>query len=275
MIRSPTLVAQPPSLTLASSPLPPPLLRLFCHSSSKMDSDGEERAELLLNDEDRVLASGAPLSSRKTPIYLTFWWRFVHWFGFFLGGTTFIGGTACYYYPSWSAGGDVAGWLYVLGSCGFLTVDVMEFFTFVEDRWLRANIAMSMIGSAFYVIGSAGFIPAIYSETDRIGVLGFILGSAFIGCSQLWKTHRIGSSGAARRFSIANLFSSTDNFTQCGVEFDAGLGGWFFFIGTLMFNHGPLEGNFYHTILNIWMAGSVFFTLGSLFLGFRHFVMGV
>ena len=42
-----------------------------------------------------------------------------------------------------------------------------------------------------------------------------------------------------------------------------------------MYDHGPLDGSFYNYILNMWVAGSVFFTLGSLFLGFRHCVMGV
>ena len=115
-----------------------------------------------------------------------------HFLAFFVGGTTFIAGTACYYYPDWSEGGLAAGVLYTVrgwawhglsllimamldpltrfrvllngscwcfwhfavvaaqvGSLGFLYVDVLEFFTFTDDAWLRANIAMSAVGSTW------------------------------------------------------------------------------------------------------------------------------
>ena len=42
---------------------------------------------------------------------------------------------------------------------------------------------------------------------------------------------------------------------------------WCFFVGTIMYVHGPLEGGFFELILQIWVAGSCAFTLGSLFLG--------
>ena len=38
-------------------------------------------------------------------------------------------------------------WLYVVGSLGFLYVDVQEFFTFTTDVTLRVNIACSMFVS--------------------------------------------------------------------------------------------------------------------------------
>ncbi len=120
------------------------------------------------------------------------WWQFIHAFSFLLGGTTFVAGTAMYFYPDYANGGYVAGWLYTIGSFGFLTVDVMEFFTYTDDKWLRANIAMSAIGSTLYVIGSIGFFPSIYDATNgSVGINGFISGSAFIGVSQAWKTIRI------------------------------------------------------------------------------------
>lgn len=55
-------------------------------------------------------------------------------------------GTVCYYFPDWAEGALAAGVLYTLGSCGFLCVDVLEFFTFDEDPWLRVNISMSATG---------------------------------------------------------------------------------------------------------------------------------
>ena len=55
-------------------------------------------------------------------------------------------GTACYFYPNWESGGLYAGILYTLGSCGFLYVDILEFFTFTEEGWLRINIFLSATG---------------------------------------------------------------------------------------------------------------------------------
>jgi hypothetical protein len=106
--------------------------------------------------------------------------------------------------------------LYICGSFGFLLVDVMEFFTFTEDKLLRLNILMSVSGSTAYVIGSVGFLPLVSAITPSFGIWGFIIGSVLIGVSQLWKTHRIGS--AEGEFSAAALWSSLDALTQVGVE---------------------------------------------------------
>jgi hypothetical protein len=69
------------------------------------------------------------------------------------------------------------------GSCGFLGVDVQELFTFRGDTLLSINIMLSVIGSALYVVGSIGFFPEL--EIPEVGVWGFILGSFFIGVSQV------------------------------------------------------------------------------------------
>ena len=55
-------------------------------------------------------------------------------------------GTGCYFFPDWAAGGSAAAWLYIVGSVGFLYVDVLEFITFTEDPWLRFNISISATG---------------------------------------------------------------------------------------------------------------------------------
>eukprot|EP00386_Alphamonas_edax_P013123 GDKI01040646.1.p2 GENE.GDKI01040646.1~~GDKI01040646.1.p2 ORF type:complete len:240 (-),score=76.63 GDKI01040646.1:321-1040(-) len=203
-----------------------------------------------------------------------FSWRFAHVLGFLTGGTTFIAGTVCLFYPGWDF---VSAFLYTLGSCGFLFVDVQEFFTF-EGLELRTNIALSAIGSTFYVIGSVGFFPAIFAWDMRMGVWGFILGSFFIGVSQLWKTHRIGATESTDHvFHLSTLLFVKDAFTAAGVEFGACCGAWCFFFGTIMFNLGPLEGpnSVLNEVLWVWVAGSCFFTVGGLFLGYRHFVMDV
>jgi len=42
------------------------------------------------------------------PLCLQTWWMVTHFLGFFTGGTSFIAGTVCYYYPEWAAGALVA-----------------------------------------------------------------------------------------------------------------------------------------------------------------------
>jgi hypothetical protein len=152
---------------------------------------------------------------------------------------------------------------------------------------LRTNICMSMTGSALYVAGSAGFLPSVAAAAPRLGVWGFVLGSAFIGWSQLWKTHRIGGgeeaagggsggSGGGPGFSLA-AFASRDAATAAGVELSAGLGALCFLFGTLLYDAGPLEGpaSVLRPVLWTWVAGSCWFTLGGACLAFRHFVMRV
>ena len=196
------------------------------------------------------------------------WWKATHAFGFFMGGTTFIAGTACYFFPSWEAGGLIAGILYTIGSFGFLYVDVLEYFTYTGEPWLRTNISCSAFGSLLYVVGSIGFIPSVYAITVWIGEYGFIFGSFFIGCSQTWKVCRLSQEEGGPCGTLNTM-------TAIGVEAGAGFGGWFFFVGTIMYAHGPLVGEFYNDVLWTWTYGSIAFTIGSLFLTYRHFVMGL
>ena len=69
----------------------------------------------------------------------------------------------------------------------------MEFFTFTEDKIIRFNISLSILGSLLYIVGSVGFYPPLIAQTQTIGIAGFVFGSFFIGVSQLWKSFRIGS----------------------------------------------------------------------------------
>ena len=59
--------------------------------------------------------------------------------------------------------------------------------------------------------------------------------------AQLWKSHRIGK-GDGDTFRLSRLVSETDSFTAVGVELSAGLGAWCFFVGTGLYEVGPLEG---------------------------------
>lgn len=218
----------------------------------------------LLNDRK---GSHAPLHDQR-------WWRFTHAFGFLLGGITFWFGTYLYYLPDFVCMGMDQGtssaWLYMVGSAGFLYVDVLEFFTFKEDRGLRCNISMSATGSLLYLIGSAGFHPEIYNVTTSIGIWGFILGSAVIATSQVWKVCRIAG-------QPGGICGSKDNFTAACVEGGACLGACGFLFGTILYNkiQDNLVGDPWATVLSEWMFGSTLFSFGGLSLAFRHAVMGV
>jgi len=209
----------------------------------------------------------------------------------------------------------IASWLYIIGSCGFLGVDVQEFFTYwTVDFYLAVNICLSMIGSTLYILGSIGFLPWLETKdpinpTHPMGIWGFILGSFFIGVSQVWKVYRIGTmsdpqpkDGVSIRpllgghegyndeslgssansdecctFSLRNYWRNIDNASSLGVELSACLGGWFFFFGTIFYKYAQGRDSdpfTFDDILWIWEAGSFWFTMGSIFLAYRHFVLG-
>lgn len=79
------------------------------------------------------------------------------------------------------------------------------------------------------MIRSAGFLPDIYEISCLYGILGFIVGSFFIGVSQSWKLARIS------RTSVGGLFGSLGTSTAAGVEGGACLGAWGFFFGTCLY----------------------------------------
>ncbi len=238
-----------------------------------LDKDIELDSDYTSEPDEHAILLGQVEQEEKVGIEKTLPWMLLHWSGFFIGGFTFLIGTSLYFHPSWEYGARWSAGLYTLGSIGFLTVDVMEFFTFTENPIIRANMLCSIIGSLLYVIGSIGFFPEIYNDTDVIGIWGFILGSFFIGSSQLWKTYRIGK-GKGASFRFSNLIADVDACTQVGVELNAGLGGWYFFVGTIMYTRGT-EGPWYLHVLYVWTAGSLFFLLGSFSLAYRHFIMHV
>jgi hypothetical protein len=206
-------------------------------------------------------------------------WRAVHAGCFLLGGTTFIAGTGCYYLTAWPNAPDASAWLYVVGSLGFLGVDVLELRTFRGDALLSLNILLSCIGSSLYVIGSYGFVPAIATVAPTVGVWGFLIGSAAIGCSQLWKTTRlVRGARAARRTTVLHGIGA-DAANAVGIELSAGLGAWCFFVGTLVYGWPPggevVAGALLWAIIGVWMVGSCLFMAGALFLIYRHSVMGL
>lgn len=204
------------------------------------------------------------------------WWRFWHTGGFLTGGVTFLFGTWVLdpfsndSYDQENTLAILSSSLYTLGSLGFLLVDVLEFFTFTREIWLRVNICISMAGSFFYVLGSLGFAPPITAAAPALGALGFLVGSALIAASQAWKVARL--CGAPRQ---PPPHPREDAPLALGVETGAGLGALFFLVGTALFMQGWTTGGQLTAVLWIWAAGSAFFTAGGVCLWWRHYKLGL
>lgn len=156
-----------------------------------------------------------PPKSYVEPLSLL--WRINHTIPYLIGGTTFLLGSY-QYFPSVS---DyvLGGWLFTIGSVGFLYADLNEWWknnrvgcAFDEDyrddfelhvgryfdppssicgRFQRAenglNFAFSAFGSLLYLIGSIMFIPSM--DAMVTGTIVFIPGSLVIFFSQTWKLY--------------------------------------------------------------------------------------
>lgn len=231
---------------------------------------GAERLLDAADDDGGAAALAAP------PLQDTRAWRALHALGFTIGGVTFIAGTAAYWAPPSDAAANAAAALYTTGSLGFLTVDVLEFFTpaYAAAYPLRYNIACSALGSTLYVVGSVGFFAPVLAATPAVGVWGFLLGSAAIAGSQAWKVARL-SVGADGRCALRALLASRDVLTAAGVEASAGLGAAHFLVGTAMYAVATEPPAWMNAVLAVWLLGSAWFSLGAGFLCVRHFVMGV
>ena len=170
---------------------------------------------------------------------------------------------------------ELGGWLFTIGSIGFLIADLLEWYTnnrigcfdspllrveyekkmgmYMESKetllgsYLRLenglNFFYSAIGSFLYLVGSVCFIPA----TDSI-VLGtelFIAGSFVIFTSQTWKIYRQGCTNPNTVVDGTNSVPSQDqhfsfsnylsDLPALSVDVGAGLGGLFYLIGSVYF----------------------------------------
>ena len=124
------------------------------------------------------------------------------------------------------------------------------------------NFFLSLIGSFLYLIGSILFIP---EKTIELGTWVFIYGSACITISQSWKLYRTGCEPATTAIDVgldANANSDADadadvdpngnvankdidlsfsfkklvaDLPVFGIDFGAGIGGFFYLIGSILF----------------------------------------
>jgi hypothetical protein len=185
----------------------------------------------------------------KYPFPLDTCWRISHTIGYFTGGFTFFVGSLCYF-PALT-NYELGGWLFTIGSAGFLFADLFEWYTnnrvgCFDNAKLRAdfeaieggslppretdsgswqrkrngvNFFFSACGSFLYLLGSIFFIPELNAIV--LGSEVFIVGSAFIFLSQGWKLSR-----------YPNFH---EDVPAVHVDAGAGIGGVFYFIGSIYF----------------------------------------
>lgn len=232
-------------------------------------------------------------------------WRLFHGTHYMIGGLTFVSGS-CMYFPhvskTYSAAFSIGGWLFTIGSFFFLLADLQEWWYYrigcccdvkyrdslenqnanlfphppntLRGRYERAEIGInffvSACGSALYLAGSILFIPDLNALIP--GEWLFIIGSTFIYVSQAWKVYRSACTNVSdlndHKFRLSNF---SNDLPALGVDGFAGIGGVFYFFGTILFlpyfNTSDAAA-VRATIL--FVCGGASFTLSGLFLQYRH-----
>lgn len=122
----------------------------------------------------------------------TFGWKNVQAVNYIIGGPCFLLASV-FLMPFFSNLANVATWLYIIGSGGFLIADTLEWLHLTHPACpqplVSLNFLLSVVGSAIYVVGSAEFLPSI-DKTQQAYML-FILASAFVLLSWVWRTLRL------------------------------------------------------------------------------------
>ncbi len=259
-----------------------------------MTSDNEE-IRLLTNPNENVL------ERPQSPL-----WRLFHGTHYMIGGLTFITGS-CMYFPSvynkYSSAFNAGGWLFTIGSFFFLLADLQEWWYYrvgcccdrkyrtslehenvplfrnppdtLRGRYERAevgiNFFISACGSALYLAGSILFIPK-FKEELTVGEWLFIIGSTFIYVSQAWKVYRSACTNISdrqdHRFRLSNFLN---DLPALGVDGFAGIGGLFYFIGTILFLPSfNISSSDATRAAILFVCGGTCFTLSGFFLQYRH-----
>jgi len=237
----------------------------------------------------------------KYPLKLSLSWRLIHATLYNIGGFTFLIGSLCYF-PS-LANYVVGGWLFTIGSTGFLAADVLEWYTnnrvgcwdnasqradfeaavgtHMESKetcfgqYQRAengiNFAFSAFGSTLYLIGSIMFIPSL--DLIVLGTEVFIAGSTVIYLSQGWKVYRQGCFNESdvhdKSWSMKNYLP---DIPALFVDAFAGFGGVFYFVGSIYFLPAYDITDADTIRAAAWFtAGGAAFTISALSIVYRYF----
>lgn len=236
----------------------------------------------------------------------SFRWRIFHGTHYMIGGLTFLVGS-CMYFPAvaknFTQAYSVGGWLFTIGSFFFLLADLQEWWYYrigcafdyryrpslesqasryfsrppdtLAGRYERAQVGInffaSACGSALYLAGSILFIPT-FQDQLLAGEWLFIIGSSFIYMSQAWKVYRSACTNPDdahdHRFRLKNLLN---DLPALGVDGFAGIGGVFYFFGTICFlpSLNVTESDAIRSAI-LFVCGGTSFTLSGLFLQYRH-----
>jgi hypothetical protein len=185
---------------------------------------------------------------------------------------------------------ELGGWLFTIGSAGFLIADLLEWWyfrvgcmfdseyfhpnrhiPFFSRAEVGLNFFFSAIGSALYLIGSIDFIPSFNAIVEGSWI--FIFGSSVIFLSQLWKVIRTLKTDPTDVSDLTmKLSNACVDLPAFGVDVFAGLGGLAYCIGSTMFlphfdTNGAAE---YHAAV-VFVTGGTFFLLSGIFLAYRYF----
>eukprot|EP01040_Poterioochromonas_malhamensis_P006934 gene6934-7481_t len=249
----------------------------------------------------------SPLTSsshKKYPEPLRLQWRMSHNFVYLVGGVTFAIGSY-QYFPSVS-NYELGGWLFTIGSAGFMIADGLEWWknnrvgcfyyaeyehsyelvvapllapkdTFrgqLQRAEVGLNFFMSFTGSTLYLIGSILFIP----ELDAIvaGTYTFIVGSLVIFFAQAWKLYRAGITNehdlTDKSFRLSNYSADIWAFL---VDLTAGVGGLAYCVGSVYFLP-QYDVSTEITFIAAWwfQAGGFLFFASGVFMFIRYFLLG-
>ncbi|CAF0823856.1 unnamed protein product [Adineta steineri] len=235
-------------------------------------------------------------------------WRILHGISYLIGGLTFICGS-CMYFTKVIAEYDQAlnagAWFYIVGSAAFLIADLQDWFYYriglfiiskhrkennaasntnhvdkepktCSDRYRRIQIDLnylgSILGSILYLAGSVLFLPK-FSDDIIAGDVLFITGSAAIFLSEAWKIYRLACTNAVDPNDIHFHFQNVrHNLQAIFISFFAGLGGVFYFVGTILFLPQYTSTDFgENRAAALFLCGGIFFSLAGLLLQYRYF----
>jgi hypothetical protein len=197
-------------------------------------------------------------------------WRIWHGVNYQNGGICFIIGSALLFpfFATLLDSATVSAWFYTVGSITFLLADITEWLHYTRQDCpffqLSLNFMVSVLGSTFYLIGSAELLPFI-NKTDQ-AYLCFIIGSSLIFLSQAWKEWRTltqpgKSASQGYEEDVSGFY----------VDLFAGLGGLMYLIGSFPLSQSAQKPEYVVPGVIIYCFGGVFFTLSGVFMQKRYF----
>jgi hypothetical protein len=278
--------------------------------------DGRDQNAHLLSDEQHKSMAHSLLNPLRTgqkqyPIPLSTTWRSFHWLMYFNGGFTFFVGSFLLYSNINAAYASSV--LYTFGSTTFLIADITEWLTnnhvgcfwyddyedsfeesvhqkFAskdswEGKWQRAevgwNFFLSSIGSFFYLVGSALFLPQFSSPVTALEC--FMVASSCIIVAQCWKVYRGGLGPEKSEVDVIaqhvptskKLVYSTENYKE---DFSGFLVDFFVIFGAMGYLLGsPLfmptvdtNNNVNDLAVTIFTFGGIFYMLSGMAMFYRY-----